>query len=278
MTAYDSGGAWHADPSLLAAYASGSLDLARCVSVEQHVLRCVECRAAVAPRADTAVLDRGWAGVVDMLDQPRMRLFERALRRCGLPAADARVAAAASVARQSWLIATAIGIAFALAFPRPGDRLAPWFLVLAPLVPLTGVAVAYGRDIDPMYEIVTAAPVAKLRLVLLRSLLVLPFTVLVLLAGGSVLPGGLAMSALWLLPAFGLVALTLAVEPWFGGLTGAAGVAVAWVGVVVTVGRMTGSVLHAFGAPGQAVSGLVLFVAAAVIAVGGGEPASRRLT
>jgi hypothetical protein len=145
------------------------------------------------------------------------------------------------------------------------------------LVPVTGVAVAYGRDTDPMYEIVAAAPVAKLRLVLLRSLLVLPFTVLVVFVGGLILPGGLAVSALWLLPALGLVGLTLAVEPWLGALPAAAGVALAWVIIVATTVRATGSVLSAFGPLGQILSAFALLAAVMVIATSRGEPKSRRL-
>jgi hypothetical protein len=250
--------------------------MARCASLEQHLLGCAGCRAALARHADETVLERGWAGVVDALDQPRARPLERVLSRCGLPAADARVAATASRARSAWLAACTIGVAFALALPRPGDRLAPWFLVLAPLVPLTGVSVAYGRGTDPTYEIAAAAPISKLRLVLLRSLLVLPFTALVLLAGGSVLPGGLGMSALWLLPALGLVALTLAVEPWLGAGPAAAGIAVAWVGTAATVARMTGSVLATFGVAGQMTSLLTVLAAVTVVAVRRGELVSRR--
>ena len=127
-----------------------------------------------------------------------------------------------------------------------------------------------------MYEIVVAAPISKLRLVLLRSLLVLPFTALVLFAGGSVLPGGLGTSALWLLPALALVALTLAAEPWVGAGPAATAVAFAWVGTAVTVARTTGSVLAAFGVVGQITSLLTMLAATIVVVMGRGELVSRR--
>jgi Putative zinc-finger len=270
------GTAWHADPALMAAYASGRLDLARSASLEQHLVGCARCRAALAGHADSTVVESGWAGVVDALDQPRVRLLQRVLSRCGLSDSDARVAATASRARSAWLAACTVGVAFALALPRPGDRLAPWFLVLAPLVPLTGVSFAYGRGSDPTYEIAVAAPMSKLRLVLLRSLFVLPFTAVVLFAGGSVLPGGLGTSALWLLPALAMVALTLAAEPWVGVGRAAAAVAFAWVGIAGTVAQASGSVLTAFGVTGQITSILAVLAAAAVVLVRRSERASRR--
>jgi hypothetical protein len=43
----------------------------------------------------------------------------------------------------------------------------------APLVPLVGVAVAYGPEADPAHELTATAPYSGLRLVLLRTAAVL---------------------------------------------------------------------------------------------------------
>jgi hypothetical protein len=40
------------------------------------------------------------------------------------------------------------------------------FLTVAPLLPLAGIAMAYGPGIDPTYEIGLAAPMRSLRLLL----------------------------------------------------------------------------------------------------------------
>src|SRR5258705_5377473 len=68
---------WHADAELLAAYAGGLLDLARTTSVEQHLLGCGQCRAAIAAVADRPLLDRVWADTVDVIDRPPVSAGER---------------------------------------------------------------------------------------------------------------------------------------------------------------------------------------------------------
>jgi hypothetical protein len=181
---------WHADAELLAAYADGRLDLARSTSIEQHVLGCARCRAAVGVVADRPLLDRVWADTVDVLDCPPVSVGERILTAIGLAPPAARLASKASSAHWAWLWSCALLATFAFAAPRTDGRLIMWFLVLAPLVPVTGVALAYGPHTDPMHEVVVAAPYPRLRLILLRSLLVVPVTGALLLVTGLTVPGG----------------------------------------------------------------------------------------
>ncbi|MEU8614771.1 zf-HC2 domain-containing protein [Actinoplanes sp. NPDC048791] len=252
---------WHADGELLSAYAGGRLDLARTASVEQHLLECGRCRTGVAVVADRQLLDRVWADTVDILDRPPVSVGERILTVAGLAPQAARLAAKACRALQAWLWACALLAVFALAAPRTEGWLIIWFLVLAPLVPVTGVALAYGPDTDPMHEVVTAAPYPRLRLILLRSLIVLPVTAVLVLVTGLTVPGGPRTSALWLLPGLALSAVTLALEERFGALKVAGALSLAWIVFAVAAKAGTGSVLTAYAPVVQ----LVCLVAVAVV-------------
>src|SRR5689334_19849781 len=253
--------AWHADAELLAAYAGGRLDLARTASVEQHLLVCGPCRAGIAAVADRPLLDRVWADTLDVLDRPRVSPGERILTGIGLTAPPARLAAKAHRAHRAWLWSCALLAVFAFAAPGTGGWLIIWFLVLAPLVPVTGVALAYGPDTDPMHEVVAAAPYPRLRLILLRSLIVLPVTAVLVLVTGLTVPGGPRTSALWLLPGLALSAVTLALEERFGALKVAGALSLAWIVFAVAAKAGTGSVLTAYAPVVQ----LVCLVAVAVV-------------
>jgi hypothetical protein len=257
--------AWHADDRLLSAYAEGRLDRARAASVEQHVTGCAACRASIAPHADAGLLAGAWTEITDSLDRPRGSLFERALIGSGLSAPAARLAAGASAARRAWVIGCVLVATFALLARETQDAaVGMWFLTVAPLAPLTGVALAYGPGTFPMHDVVAAAPYPRLRLILLRCLPVLPMTALLLIVGGAVLPHA-AQAALWLLPGLALAAVSLAAEPFAGAVPSIAGLAVVWVGYVVGARVATGSALSAFSLVAQLLSLVVVLAAATVV-------------
>jgi len=259
---------WHADAELLAAYAGGRLDLARTASVEQHLMSCGACRAMVAAVADRTLLERVWADTVDVLDRPRVSLGERVLTGFGLTAPSARLAGNASTARRAWFWACALLAVFGLAAPVADGRLAVWLLILAPLVPMTGVAMAYGPDTDPMHELVVSSPYPRLRLVLLRSLLVVPVTGVLLLVSSLSVPGGPETAVLWLLPGLALAAVTLALEGRFGALRVAVALSLGWIAFTAGASAGTGSVLAAYGPSVQVVCLAALVAAAAHAARG----------
>ena len=68
---------------------------------------------------------------------------------------------------------------------RRRERRRTAFLVLAPLLPLAGVAAAYGRDVDPTYEIGLAAPMRSFGLLLVRALAVLATTSVMAAVAGA---------------------------------------------------------------------------------------------
>lgn len=225
---------WHAGGDLLAAYVDGSLDAITAMSVEQHLTRCAPCRAAVRPLLDPRSLERAWTGIRDAVESPPLPLPIRLAQRCGLPEPTAVLLAAAASLRTAWLVGAFVAVAFAAlaAGLSDGFALAP-FLLVAPLVPVIGVAAAYAPQQDPLEILVVTAPHGRTRLVLTRTLAVLvsvlPFTALL----GMVLPGPDWLAVAWLGPALALVPVLLALSSFVGPRTGAAVVAIAWSGVVV---------------------------------------------
>jgi predicted anti-sigma-YlaC factor YlaD len=221
---------WHADPATLARWTAGGVDAVTASSVEAHLTGCAKCRDALAAYADDDRLDRTWAAVVDTLDLPRPTVAERGLRALRVRPDHARLLAATPSLRASWLLSVALVATFAVAAgraTRSGDLL---FLLVAPLVPVAGVAAAYGPGVDPAYEVGVAAPFGGVRLLLLRSVAVLSVSFLCCGAAGLALPG--LAAAGWLLPGLALSAATLAASTVTPPAFAAGGVSAAWLAYV----------------------------------------------
>lgn len=226
--------AWHVHDDLLAAYVAGRLDAIVGASVEQHVARCAECRASTTPLVDPLLLTRGWDAIRDTIQSPALPLPVRLARRCGLPEPTAVLLAAATSLRTAWVVGSFLALTFAaVAVMLAGGELLAPFLLVAPLVPVIGVAAAYGDQQDPLETLVVTAPYGRTRLILLRTLAVLgsvlPFTVLL----GLFLPGPAWLAAAWLGPAVALVPTLLALSSFVGPRVGVAVVAVGWSAVVL---------------------------------------------
>lgn len=239
---------WHIEQRLLADYAQGRTDVATASSVEQHVVGCGTCRSGLNDLVDDHLLVDVWDRILDAAQTPRPAPGERLLRRVGLTPGDALLLWAAPAFRAPWLAATLVTLAFAtLAAVSSESRGLLLFVLVAPLLPLAGVALAYGPDADPAYEATGATPYSALRLILLRSLAVLATTVPVTLLAGALLPGHPAIAVAWLAPAIAAVALTLCLSTWLG-VTRAA--------VIVGLGWAVGAI--AVAGPGSTSPGLAL--------------------
>lgn len=226
--------AWHADDELLAAYVHGDVDAIAGASVEQHLTRCAECRGAVAALVPAPPLEAAWAGIRDTVVRPRQPWLIRVARRCGLGEPTSVVLAATASLRTAWLVSGLVALAFATLATglSSGELLAP-FLLVAPLVPVIGVAAVYSAQDDPLETLTVTAPYGRTRLILVRTLAVLvtvlPFTMVLAL----VVPGPAWLAAAWLGPALTLVPVLLAVSSFIGPRNGAALVALGWGAVVV---------------------------------------------
>ena len=104
--------------------------------------------------------------------------MERALLALRVPEHAARLLAATPSLRLSWLLAEAMALGFAVlaanvASGNDADVVRFLFLVVAALLPVAGIAAAFGPGVDPAYEIGAAAPMRADVLLAMRALAVL---------------------------------------------------------------------------------------------------------
>lgn len=254
---------WHIEPSVLQRYQTGVVDRVMAASLEGHLTACRDCRSQL--EVDEGWLERSWQAVTERVEPARPSFVERFLTFLGAPPHVARVMALTPSLRLSWLLAVTVSLLFAGLASRvvqPGGF--DLFLVLAPLVPVAGVAVAYGRHVDPAHEITVAAPVDPLRLLLLRAAIVTSFAVSLSLLIDLSMPTPLG-TGLWILPAFALTLLTLALgtrlSMWLAGASSSA----TWLVVLTLIeARHLGASTALFGGMAQvgfiAVTGVAALV------------------
>jgi hypothetical protein len=258
---------WHVDEPILDRYASGTLGGPAVYSVEAHLLTCSRCRGELSTRVDESRLDRIWLSVRDRVDVPRARIVERLLVRVGVPAHVVRLLMATPSLRPSWVVSVAVSLAFAVLADRLVGAGALPFLVLAPLGPVVGIAAAFARPIDPMWEIGASTPFGGFRLTIIRAAAVLAISVA--LAGLAALglpdPGWTLVA--WLLPSLGLTGLTLALSTTSAGMPTVAGaVAATWSVGVVLVERLAEPQLAVFDTRGQVVLAMIAVASIVVVA------------
>lgn len=271
-SAMDSG--WHLEPTLVARYAAGRVGGSTAASVEAHLLGCAGCRKALGPAVDPARLSAVWDEVVDRMDAPRPTLVERLLLLLRVDDGTARLVASAPALTASWLVAVVATLTFALLAADAGQRGVMIFLALAPILPVAGVAAAYGREVDPTYDIGLAAPYSTFRLLLLRASAVLASTMLLAGVGALLLPVSGWVAAAWLLPSLALTAATLAASTRVDPVWAAGAIVGSWLFAVFTAYRSTGSPYAAFGVSGQLLCFTLLVLSAAVLTRRGFSPAS----
>jgi len=257
---------WHVDEETLARYARGQGPLSLGASVEAHLLSCARCRDLLTPAVELDRLESLWDDVVERVDAPRPGTVERLLRLARVSEDTARLLAATPSLRTSWLLALAAVLVFAAVASDVHDRGTLFFLTIAPILPVAGVAAAFHRGLDPAYEIGLAAPYSQFKLLLLRSAAVTAVTCAAALVAGLLLPERALTAAAWLLPALALTSLTLVLARRVDVVYAAASVGAIWVATVVSSYLSVGQ-FAAFGAVGQlaclavaVVSVVVLFV------------------
>jgi hypothetical protein len=241
---------WHLDPEAIGRYARGAASPDLAASAEAHLMKCAVCRDAISSYVDIQRMEAIWHEVVDRVDAPRPSLPERMLVRLGVGEATARLVTATPTLRGPWLLAVAAVLALAAEAAQVDDRFLRLFLVIAPLGPLAGVAVAFAGGLDPTREIGLAAPYSGLRLLLIRTAAVLAVTVPIVAAVGLALPGSTWLAAAWLLPATGLTCAALALTARMTPVVAVGAVAAAWV-VVTAPTAIAGHLDLAFGIGAQ---------------------------
>jgi hypothetical protein len=211
----------HASTELITRYVAGDSTIGAHTewALEAHLESCPVCRARLAEVTSlsasgmSALVDQGWRKLAPVMAVNRPA-----------PARRFRVSAWVTPAMAPWLCAAVFVALLAVAFGSVPDAGSVLFL-LAPVVPVLGVAAAWSRGLDPMYELTVSTPRAGLALVLRRTAAVL-VAVLPLLAAGSVLVG--VSPLVWLLPGLACTLTSLALGSVIGVERAALGVCVVW--------------------------------------------------
>ncbi|MFF7608944.1 zf-HC2 domain-containing protein [Streptomyces parvulus] len=262
---------WHVAEGELRDYARGELAVPLLWSADAHLTGCAHCRGVLAELTDPAALDAGWERLDAELDAPRPGWFEGLLVRCGVGDGTARLLAATPVLRRSWFgaVAAVLVTTFLVAFSAGAVERPALFLALAPLLPLAGVAVAYGPVLDPTYEMAVVAPVHGFRLLMIRTVAVLAVALGVNGLASLAMPGYGLTALAWLLPGLALTTAGLALTPRLGPVGGPVAVAAAWVVLLVLASAERGAdaPLAPFTAAGQGVSAGLVLVGAGLLFV-----------
>ncbi len=201
---------------------------------------------------------------------PRSRL-ERVLLRLHVPEPTARLVSATPALRLAWFVSVGLVLLFAISVGdaswNDASRLAV-LLTLAPLVPVAGVALAYGPHADHAHEVSVAAPLSGLRLVLLRSMTVLVAGAALTSLGVMLAPSAGWLRLAWLLPSLATTSATLALGSRVGMRTAAGATASAWLVLVVLVAQLADDAAAPFGPSGQVAALVVTIIAAVAVATG----------
>ncbi|TMK86721.1 MAG: zf-HC2 domain-containing protein [Actinobacteria bacterium] len=257
---------WHGDPALMETYALGILDEVHSSSIEAHLLRCERCREAIARHVGRDRIEGMWAAIEERLDIAPQGMVERLLGRLGMPDHVARLLAATPSLRLSWFGAVAIALAFATVAARAGSVGVLQFLVVAPLIPLAGIAVAYGPRVDPTYEVGLAAPMRSFRLLMIRALAVLITSMALVGIAAIALPHLDWTAAAWLLPSIALSLGNLALSSYWSPQRATVGLVAAWTLAVVLGERFSSVPYAAFRAAPQAAFAMIAVASIVVLA------------
>ena len=190
------------------------------------------------------------AAGVDMAPDGRLGRLDRLLAAIGVSDQVARIVAASPSLRRSWLGAIGAATLLAAWSASAEPRLVPALLIVAPIAPVGGVALAYGPWADPMYEVIQATPTSGFRVLLVR-------TAAALVASGALLglislavPSSDLAAGAWVLPALALSVSSLMLATFLSLLRAAVLVTIGWLAVVV-LANVAGDTDRLFGGTGQ---------------------------
>ncbi|MGI5440583.1 zf-HC2 domain-containing protein [Streptomyces shenzhenensis] len=261
----------HASMRIIDGYVRGGADIAadEVWAVEAHLEECRVCRdrlsAAVKAQATaaavrgpdvTALVDTVWSGLEPQLaatvPMPRRRFWSSRMSKWLTPTMVPWLAMVASVT----LLALMLDLA------DTGSGRVSLVLLLAPVLPVLGVAASWSRGLDPAYELTASVPRAGLHLVLRRTTSVLVVLVPVLSVGGWA-TGVTAWQ--WLLPCLAFTSATLALGGVIGVNRAAVVLVTVWAGVIVAPTLATSRTTFALQTDGLSVWGLILALGIGVV-------------
>lgn len=215
-------------------------------------------------------LDANWKAITLELDAPAPSRVERALRRVGIPGHVTRLVVATPALRRAWFVALAVVSIVVLALT-PENSTSPFgVLLLAPLVPVLGVAFSFGPDADPAHEAHLAAPMRGLRLLAIRTVTTLVVAAAVVTPLAAINEVSRPWAAAWLLPALATTATSLALMTRLPPRRATAAAGGAWIVVALLARAVADDELAAFALPAQ-VTAVAVAVAAGVVTFAGRE-------
>ena len=227
----------HPAPEELEAYARSSESMlpVRAASVEQHLFVCATCRSAVSMATPVGFVRDSWTRVADVIDRPPRRFVASIVDRL-LPDRYARPVSATLGLQWAWLASSIALAGVAAMFSRVAetDRL---FLSVAPLVAVAIVVATFAPAGEPGGEASYATPVFGLGLILRRLVVALVPALIVLVLLAMLVADLDVDSLVWLLPAVGLVSMTLALSTFVAVPVAAGGASTVWVAAVIFTGR-----------------------------------------
>ena len=217
---------------------------------------------------DPARLDANWRAITIELDAPRPSRAERLMRAIGVPTTVVRMVAATPALRRSWYLSIVAVMIVGLGAADPSDRGSLFaLLVTAPMLPVLGVAMAYGTSADPSHEMQLATPTHGLRLVFVRAATVTVVSVGTLLIVTLLSEATRPMAAAWLLPALAVTTASLALMTIRPPRQATTIVAVVWFVAVLIARNVADDPLAAFSTGGQIVAVVVALAAVTVTVV-----------
>ncbi|MFI5960238.1 hypothetical protein [Cryptosporangium sp. NPDC051539] len=248
----------HPTDAVLTRYATGGqgLDDVALWSIETHLDTCADCRARLTVGPETeAVLSRVATAMNDEIGTTAPARYRRhqAVQRRWF-----------TFMLLPWLVMTLAVLACAVILDAAESSLPSLVLLVAPIAPLPGVAVAWSRKTDPAWELITTTPAAGLAMVLRRTLVVLVVVVPALLVAGAGDPLGLI-----LLPSLAFTAAAIALGALVGVRRAAIALGSAWTLAVLFPSVLTESPSPLLRPDSTAVWALAVVVAAAVAARSG---------
>lgn len=223
----------HASTASLAAYVTGdpALDDATAWAVEAHLEHCAGCRARLA--------DLTGPSLRTLLDDVQVRI-DRGVRSGPRPARRRswrrRAHQWATWALVPWAVMTGAAVLAAFLLDHAFPQRPSLVLLLAPVAPLAGLAVAWSRRSDPAWETVAGTSRGGLELLLRRTVVILATVIPPLAVAGWLLGQS---PARWLLPCLTFTATTLLLGGRFGVARAAAVLGSGWLVVVVAPAIVT---------------------------------------
>ncbi len=238
----------HISEEQLAGYAVGTAGPVVVWSVEAHLTGCAPCRSALSAHVDADRLARNRSVLLARAAIGEGGPARRLLRRCGVPDHILSLLAATPSLRASWLLSVTAVVAVvageaaaAWYWWNPAGRQAPGptgpvspaalapFLLVAPLLVLAGVMVAFLPRFDPASRLATAAPFSGFTLLLVRTISALAAALIPVIGVAFALPGPGWLPFALLLPSLALSAFALAAATLLDPRAAAAVAAAAWV-------------------------------------------------